>query len=105
MSVELKLLHYSTLSRRAKRLIEIDLSVTPTQGSRHVVIDSTGVKVYGEGAWKTRNHGISKRRAWLKLHVGLDEETGEILAAVVTPNSTGTVNYWENCWVRLTTMK
>ena len=88
MSVELVLPHYSTLSRRAKRL-NIDLSVTPTQGSRHVVIDSTGVKVYGEGEWKVRKHGVSKRRTWLKLHVGIDEETGDILAAVVTPNSTG----------------
>jgi len=88
MSVELELPHYSTLSRRAKRL-KIDLSVTPTQGSRHVVIDSTGVKVYGEGEWKARKHGVSKRRTWLKLHVGIDEETGELLAAVVTPNSTG----------------
>ncbi|MEL7224169.1 MAG: IS5 family transposase [Cyanobacteria bacterium J06576_12] len=88
MSVELALPHYSTLSRRAKRL-NIDLSVMPAQGSRHVVIDSTGVKVYGEGEWKARKHGVSKRRTWLKLHVGIDEETGEILAAVVTPNSTG----------------
>ncbi|MEM1256720.1 MAG: IS5 family transposase [Cyanobacteria bacterium P01_H01_bin.21] len=88
MSVELELPHYSTLSRRAKRL-NIDLSVTPTQGSRHVVIDNTGIKVYGEGEWKARKHGVSQRRTWLKLHVGIDEETGEILAAVVTPNSTG----------------
>ena len=88
MSVELQLPHYSTLSRRAKRL-NIALSVPPTQGSRHVVIDSTGIKVYGEGEWKTRKHGISKRRTWIKLHLGIDEETGEILAAVVTPNSTG----------------
>ncbi len=88
MSVELELPHYSTLSRCAKRL-KIDLSVMPAQGSRHVVIDSTGVKVYGEGEWKARKHGISKRRTWLKLHVGIDEETGKILAAVVTPNSIG----------------
>ena len=85
MAVELELPHYSTLSRRAKRL-KINLSVMPAQGSRHVVIDSTGVKVYGEGEWKVRKHGNrSKRRTWLKLHVGIDEETGEILAAVVTP--------------------
>ena len=88
MSVELELPHYSTLSRRAKRL-NINLSVTPRQCSRHVVIDSTGVKVYGEGEWKTRKHGISKRLTWLKLHIGINEETGEILAAVVTPNSVG----------------
>lgn len=52
-----------------------------------MVVDSTGVKVYGEGEWKTRQHGISKRRTWRKLHLGVDEATGEILAAVVTTNN------------------
>jgi hypothetical protein len=52
------------------------------------VVDSTGVKVYGEGEWKTRQHGVSKRRTWRKLHLGVDEATGEILAAVVTGNET-----------------
>ena len=51
-----------------------------------MVVDSTGVKVYGEGEWKTRQHGISKRRTWRKLHLGVDEATGEIVAAVVTTN-------------------
>jgi len=58
--------------------------VVPKADARHVVVDSTGVKVYSEGAWKTRQHGISKRRTWRKLHLGVDEATGEILAAVVT---------------------
>lgn len=44
----------------------------------------TGIKVYGEGEWQTRQHGLSKRRTWLKLHLGVDEQTGEILAGVVT---------------------
>ncbi len=52
----------------------------------YVVVDSTGVKVYGEGEWKVRKHGASKRRTWRKLHLGVDEATGEILAAVVTTN-------------------
>ncbi|MDV2997922.1 MAG: hypothetical protein N4J56_008061 [Chroococcidiopsis sp. SAG 2025] len=51
-----------------------------------MVVDSTGVKVYGEGEWKTRQHGVSKRRTWRKLHLGVDEATGEILAAVVSTN-------------------
>jgi hypothetical protein len=58
----------------------------PKSGARHVVVNSTGVKVYGEGEWKTRQHGISRRRTWRKLHLGVDEATGEILAAVVTTN-------------------
>lgn len=54
--------------------------------ARHVVVDSTGVKVYGEGEWKTRQHGWSKRRTWRKLHLGVDEATGEILVAVTSTN-------------------
>ena len=88
MSVELDRPHYSTLSRRA-HCLNINLSVSEAKEPRHVVVDSTGVKVYGEGEWKARKHGVSKRRTWLKLHLGFDEESGEILAAVVTPNSTG----------------
>lgn len=50
----------------------------------HVVVDSTGVKVYGEGEWKVRQHGYGKRRTWRKLHLGADAATGEIVAAVVS---------------------
>ena len=42
--------------------------------------------MYGEGEWKTRQHGISKRRTWRKLHLGIDETTGEIISAVATTN-------------------
>jgi len=43
--------------------------------------------VFGEGEWKVRQHGYSKRRTWRKLHIGVDESTGEILAAVFTTNN------------------
>ncbi|MDX2239469.1 MAG: IS5 family transposase, partial [Leptolyngbyaceae cyanobacterium bins.302] len=72
-------------SRRLGSL-SVRLPVMPKEGACHLVVDSTGVKVYGEGEWKTRQHGVSKRRTWRKLHLGVDEATGEILAAVVTPN-------------------
>ncbi len=52
-----------------------------------MVVDSTGVKVYGEGEWKVRQHGVDKRRTWRKLHVGVNEATGEILAAVVSSHN------------------
>ncbi|MEO0768727.1 MAG: IS5 family transposase [Cyanobacteria bacterium J06649_4] len=87
MNVELELPHYSTLSRRAAKL-SVTLSSSRRSGPCHVVVDSTGITVYGEGEWKKREHGKSKRRTWLKLHLGIDEATSEILAAVVTPNST-----------------
>jgi Transposase DDE domain len=54
-----------------------------------LIIDSTGIKVYGEGEWKVRQHGLSKLRTWRKLHLALDEGSGEILAAVVSTNDWG----------------
>ena len=86
MKIDLSVPDHTTISRRLKRL-EVQLPVKPTSGKRHVVIDSTGVKVYGEGEWKTRQHGVSKRRTWRKLHLAVDEATGEILSSIVTENS------------------
>jgi transposase len=74
---------YSTLSRRAAE-VEVALGALPRSGPVHLVVDSSGFKVYGEGEWKVRQHGWSKRRTWRKLHLGVDEATGEILAAVVS---------------------
>jgi IS5 family transposase len=86
MGVDLPVPEHSTVSRR-KGQLSIALPVIPKAGSVHLVVDSTGIKVYGEGEWKTRQHGVSKRRTWLKLHLGIDEATGEILAGVVTTNN------------------
>ncbi len=85
MQIDLAVPDHSTLSRRLGSL-KIELPVKKSGQARHIVVDSTGVKVYGEGEWKTRQHGISKRRTWRKLHLGIDETTGEILSAVVTTN-------------------
>lgn len=85
MGIDLSVPEHSTLSRRMGNL-SISMPVLPKTGARHLVVDSTGVKVYGEGEWKTRQHGVSKRRTWRKLHLGVDEATGEIVAAVVTTN-------------------
>lgn len=85
MDIPLSVPEHSTVSRR-KRTLSVSLPVVPRTGAVHLVVDSTGIKVYGEGEWKTRQHGISKRRTWRKLHLGIDEATGEILSAVVTTN-------------------
>ena len=50
----------------------------------HLVVDSTGLKIFGEGEWKVRQHGWQQRRTWRKLHLGVDEATGEIVAQVTT---------------------
>jgi hypothetical protein len=77
---------YSTLSRRQGSLpatIENRLS----SGENLVIgIDSTGLKVYGEGEWKVRKHGWSKHRTWRKLHVCIDLITQEILSVALTGN-------------------
>jgi IS5 family transposase len=82
MGLALDVPHYSTLSRRATDL-RVDLA-RKGKGPLHLVLDSTGLKVYGEGEWKVRKHGYSKRRTWRKLHLAIDAESHEIQAVMVT---------------------
>lgn len=86
MKVSLPVPDHTTLSRRLARL-PVRLPVKNKEQARHVVCDSTGVKVYGEGEWKVRQHGYSKRRTWRKLHLCVDEETLEIIVAGGSTNS------------------
>lgn len=88
MDLDLKIPSYTQICRRAEGL-EIDIEVPKTKNPIYIVVDSTGLKVYGEGEWKTRKHGISKRRTWRKLHLGVDEKTGFIHASVLTENGKG----------------
>lgn len=81
LEVALPVPSYSTLSRRAAEL-SVALGALPRSTPLPLVIDSSGFKVYGEGEWKVRQHGWSKRRTWRKLHLGVDEATGEMVAAV-----------------------
>lgn len=76
---------YSTISRRAQKLhVVIKRSLKDTTD---IILDSTGVKVYGEGEWKVRKHGWSYRRTWKKIHLAIDSR-GEIRAVVVTDSDT-----------------
>lgn len=86
MALSLKAPCYSTLSRR-NASIDVALSTRPASQPLHVVIDSSGLKVYGEGEWKVRQHSYSKRRTWRKLHLAVNEATGEILACELTQNN------------------
>ena len=58
-------------------------------GPLHLLIDSTGIKVEGEGEWNARKHGGTKRRVWRKIHIGIDEKTLEIRAAELTGSDVG----------------
>jgi IS5 family transposase len=86
LHLEVAIPDYSTLSRRRATLAVV-LPRARSQEALHVVVDSTGVKVFGEGEWKVRQHGYTYRRTWRKVHLGVDEASGEIVAAVVTTNS------------------
>ena len=77
---------YTTLSKRQGDL-DIDLPTSSKVSPIHLVIDSTGLKVYGEGEWKQRIHGKQKRRTWRKLHLGVDSDTGLVTAVTLTDNT------------------
>lgn len=83
LGVEADVMDYTTLSRRSRSL---DVRI-PTFGvgeGLHVLVDASGIKVYGEGEWKVRQHGSGYRRTWRKLHIGIDGETQQVVAALVT---------------------
>lgn len=79
---------YTTLCKRAKTLvIELPRSHSSRSENLHIVVDSTGLKVFGEGEWKVRQHSYSKRRTWRKLHIAVDVSNQEIVSACVTTNA------------------
>lgn len=86
LKVELDVPDYTTLCRR-RRSLEVCLPRRKANEAIHLVVDATGIKVFGEGEWKVRQHGYSRRRTWRKLHIGVNEATGEIVAAVVSTNN------------------
>ena len=63
---------FSTLSRRQKTLA-VNIPTRGSKGPLHLLVDSTGIKVEGEGEWHARKHGGPKRRVWCKIHLGIDE--------------------------------
>ena len=73
---------HSPLSRRAE-ILEVAL---PRPGSTavHLLVDSTGLKLCGSGEWLLEKHGTQTRRSWRKLHIGVDADTGRIVAATLT---------------------
>src|SRR5690242_1598731 len=83
MGLDLPVPDHSTLSRRATTL-EVAPAARTTSGPLHLLVDSTGLKLGGPGEWLIEKHGTKRRKAWRKLHLGVDAETGEIVASTLT---------------------
>ena len=79
---------FSTLSRRLKTLA-FNIPYRGSKGPLHLLIDSTGIKVEGEGEWHARKHDGPKRRVWHKIHLRIDEETMEVRAVEITGSHIG----------------
>jgi len=76
---------HTTFSRRSPGLtLARSLAQAQRTGPVHIVIDSTGLKVYGAGEWLEEKHGTKRRRAWRVLHLATDADTGRIVASVLT---------------------
>ena len=87
LGLALRVPDHSTLSRRAATL-EVPRPSRASLGAdgepMHLLVDSTGLKLCGAGEWLIEKHGTRARRSWRKLHVGLDAETGQIVASALT---------------------
>ncbi len=90
MGVDLQVPSYTQICQRQVGLkAPLGVSERLKKGEAiHWVVDSSSLKVYGECEWKVRKQGWGKRRTWRKIHLGVDEKTGEITAQVLTGNKT-----------------
>src|SRR3954466_9585271 len=101
LGLDLAVPDHSTLCRRAETLevprpkprgagAGADAAGGADRGARRgtgplpLLVDSTGLKLYGAGEWLVEKHGTKRRRSWRKLHLGVDAETGRIVAATLT---------------------
>src|SRR3954467_4236088 len=84
LGLDLSVPDHTTLSRRAATLEgprpKSDRDAEPV----HLLVDSTGLKLCGPGEWLIEKHGTTRRRAWHKMHIGVDADTGQIVASALT---------------------
>jgi transposase len=90
LDIEIAIPDHTTLSRRGG-----GLTVLPKLIGRdeplHLLIDSTGLKIYGEGEWLDQKRGIRSPRRWRKLHLGVEADTHEVVAVELTQDDVGDV--------------
>ena len=86
LDAEVQMPNYTTLCKRSAD-VKVSLPSSNSDEPKHIVMDSTGLKIYGEGEWKVRQHGYSKRRTWRKLHLSVNADSHEIEALVLSEAS------------------
>jgi len=82
LDVDLEAPDHTTLSRRSQYL-DVALRLAPVKGPIHLIVDSTGLSIVGEGEWAAAKYGGRGRRGWKKLHLGVDR-SGVIVAEALT---------------------
>ena len=82
MDVDLEAPDHTTVSRRSRQL-DVELHRVPAKGPIHLIVDSTGLSIVGEGEWAVAKHGGRGQRGWKKLHLGVDR-SGVIVAHTLT---------------------
>lgn len=85
MGIRIDIPDYTTICRRQKEVNNIMGNRKILNGNVDVIIDSTGIKVFGEGEWKVRRHGYTKHRMWRKVHIAINK-SGEIISEEITTN-------------------
>jgi transposase len=88
LGLDLPVPDHTTFSRRSANLA-VAKALSAGSGPVNVVIDSTGLKVFGAGEWQHEKHGGQGYRTWRKLHLAVDPDTGEILASELTTTEDG----------------
>ncbi len=83
MGLDLPIPDHTHLSRRVRALV-VQIPRQERHGPIHVVVDATGLKVFGEGEWQVRQHGAGKRRTWLKVHLAVDADAKDVIGVEVT---------------------
>ena len=83
LGVDLSVPDHTTLSRRGRAFAGRQPRAARHDGPVHVVLDSSGLQVFGQGEWDAEKHGRTPRR-WRKLHLAVDAQTGEIVAHSLT---------------------
>jgi len=84
MDVEIGVPDFSSISKRSGSLSRLVLNQAMKPGS-HVIVDSTGLKVYGKDEWHQEKHKVNARQTWRKLHLAVDEKHQVIAVELTTP--------------------